>query len=115
MKVLYNGVHCSVAHTWQQLRVWKFCWHLVHRLFGFSHRAIAESLQSGVISPGSQDNPETGPTTTTTQPMPRDTSVDDDLRLALEMSQRELEDAEKRRREEEDELNRIIQLSLTDK
>lgn len=47
--------------------------------------------------------------------MPRDTSVDDDLRLALEMSQRELEDAEKRRREEEDELNRIIQLSLTDK
>ncbi|XP_064612137.1 ankyrin repeat domain-containing protein 13B-like isoform X2 [Liolophura sinensis] len=78
-------------------------------------RAIAESLQSGVISPGSEENPETGPSTTTTQPLPRDTSLDDDLRLALEMSQRELEDTEKRRREEEEELNRIIQLSLTDK
>ncbi|XP_062408088.1 ankyrin repeat domain-containing protein 13B [Sardina pilchardus] len=42
-------------------------------------------------------------------------SYDEQLRLAMELSARELHEAELRRRQEEEELQRIIQLSLTEK
>ena len=50
-------------------------------------------------------------------PVPRPPRVDDDeqLRLALEMSQRELAEDDKRRKQEEEELEMILRLSLTEK
>ncbi|MBN3292290.1 AN13D protein, partial [Polypterus senegalus] len=43
------------------------------------------------------------------------TSFDEQLRLAMELSSREQEERDRRWREEEEELQRILQLSLTDK
>lgn len=45
----------------------------------------------------------------------RSDSGDDQLRLAMAISQREADGVEARRKQEEEELERIIQLSLTDK
>ena len=80
---------------------------------------------------GSADSPESNngvPNTTNNAPnnpvtaAPRGRSLYDEesqLRLALELSQNDMMDAEQRRserqRQEEEELERIIQLSLTEK
>ncbi|TRY83907.1 hypothetical protein DNTS_014655 [Danionella cerebrum] len=42
-------------------------------------------------------------------------SFDEQLRIAMELSCREQEDLDRKRREEEEELERILQLSLTEK
>ena len=41
--------------------------------------------------------------------------IDEQMQLALELSRRELEETERRHKEEEEELDRILKLSLTEK
>ncbi|XP_072163526.1 ankyrin repeat domain-containing protein 13D-like [Diadema setosum] len=103
-------------------------------------RAIQESLllsQTDESNNPSTDRPQSPPTANhvsaadnaplpppiTTSPLPARPPTegipavarDDDLQLALELSERERLEAERRRKEEEEELQRIIQLSLTEK
>lgn len=52
---------------------------------------------------------------TPTKKQPTTCSYDEQLRIAMEISAREQEEAELRRRQEEAELQRIIQLSLMEK
>ncbi|XP_072024246.1 ankyrin repeat domain-containing protein 13D-like [Amphiura filiformis] len=92
-------------------------------------RAIQESLlvtPSGdspnhAITNGRQE-PTTLPVQPPELPPPRiptegvcSPDVDGELRMALEISEREMKEAEIRRKQEEEELERIIQLSLTEK
>jgi len=78
-------------------------------------RAIAESiaLQSG-HPPVCEQIPEYTP-----QEEQNDTSgsvsIDEQLRLALVLSQQQNQEDEQRRRQEEEELDRILQLSLQEK
>ncbi|XP_033119326.1 ankyrin repeat domain-containing protein 13D-like [Anneissia japonica] len=74
-------------------------------------RAIQESLQESRPN-GSNQN-----TTTQGQQMcnTNAASMDEQMLLALQISQQELDAQEKQRKEEEDELQRIIALSLTEK
>ena len=83
----------------------------------YLYRAIAESiaLQSG------------NPADSISVPLPEYTArqehidnscpspLDEQLRLALVLSQQEEQDLEQRRKQEEDELEMILKLSLTDK
>ena len=70
------------------------------------HRAIRASLQ-----------PQQ--TTSTVQPVmrvaPRVTAVDNDLEMALELSRVQVSEDERRRLQEEEELQKVLQLSLMDK
>ncbi len=100
-------------------------------MFVTLHRAIQESLlisQSGdspnhTITNGQQEPPNLPlPIQPPEPPPPRiptegisSPDLDGELRLALELSEREMKEAETRRKQEEEELERIIQLSLTEK
>ena len=79
----------------------------------FPYRAIEESiaLQSGK-PPDFLPIPEY-----TEQQEHIDTSqdIDEQLRLALALSQQDINDSERRRKQEEEELEMILKLSLTDK
>lgn len=69
-------------------------------------RAIAESL---ALQSGDTTYPEILPETNSSS------NLDDDLRLALQLSQQTLTEDEKRRKEEEEELERILKLSMQEK
>lgn len=78
-------------------------------------RAIEESLALGVSSDLSDENliaPEVITEPAEIQPL---NLLDNQLRLALELSAREQNEMERRRREEEEMLERVLQLSLTEK
>ncbi|KAM9446653.1 ankyrin repeat domain-containing protein 13A [Clarias gariepinus] len=78
---------------------------------GVSTHSMAESSSDGNVSEGVLvDLSETTPTSTDSA-----SSLDSDLRLAMELSARAQEEEEKKRKEEEEELARILQLSLTEK
>ncbi|KTF87860.1 hypothetical protein cypCar_00026736, partial [Cyprinus carpio] len=64
-------------------------------------------------TPQHKPNPVESPRSTSTNKPPR--SYDEQLRLAMALSAREQEEAELRQRREEEELQRIIQLSLMEK
>lgn len=64
-------------------------------------------------TPQHKPSPAESPRGTPTNKPPR--SYDEQLRLAMELSAREQEEAELRQRREEEELQRIIQLSLMEK
>uniref|UniRef100_A0A8C7IC18 Ankyrin repeat domain 13B n=1 Tax=Oncorhynchus kisutch TaxID=8019 RepID=A0A8C7IC18_ONCKI len=74
-------------------------------------------LQRSVLSPTPQHRPcpPASLCNTPTKKPPTTCSYDQQLRLAMEMSAREQAEAELRRRQEEEELQRIIQLSLLEK
>ncbi|PVD33068.1 hypothetical protein C0Q70_08517 [Pomacea canaliculata] len=76
-------------------------------------RAIAASLMN---TPSSAPMAMEGPAARSVPPAPR-ALVDDEeqLRLALQLSQQDAEAAAEQQRQEEEELERILQLSLTDK
>ncbi|XP_041456412.1 ankyrin repeat domain-containing protein 13D-like [Lytechinus variegatus] len=88
--------------------------------------AVQSQLPPGAALP---PQPSPGANTTTkppitTSPLPArpapigcefSANRDDELRLALELSERERLEADKRRQEEDEELQRILQLSLTEK
>uniref|UniRef100_A0A9J7ZBF0 Ankyrin repeat domain 13B n=1 Tax=Cyprinus carpio carpio TaxID=630221 RepID=A0A9J7ZBF0_CYPCA len=65
------------------------------------------------LTPQHKPNPVESPRSTSTNKPPR--SYDEQLRLAMALSAREQEEAELRQRREEEELQRIIQLSLMEK
>lgn len=69
-------------------------------------RAIAESLS---LQSGDTTYPEILPETNSSS------NLDDDIRLALQLSQQTLTEDEKRRKEEEEELERILKLSMQEK
>lgn len=71
-----------------------------------SSRAIAESLS---LQSGDTTYPEILPETNSSS------NLDDDIRLALQLSQQTLTEDEKRRKEEEEELERILKLSMQEK
>ena len=82
-------------------------------------RAIAESiaLQSGRPVDGGQGS-DTIPEYSDAEErldLELPTGISDDLRIAIQLSERENMEAERLRRQEEEELNRILQLSLTEK
>ncbi|KAJ8795673.1 hypothetical protein J1605_002435 [Eschrichtius robustus] len=68
-------------------------------------RALQESLQMS-IEPGGPGSPLGTP--------PAPPSFEEQLRLALELSSREEEERERRGRQEEEDLQRVLQLSLTE-
>uniref|UniRef100_A0AAY4BSR1 Ankyrin repeat domain-containing protein n=1 Tax=Denticeps clupeoides TaxID=299321 RepID=A0AAY4BSR1_9TELE len=80
---------------------------------GGGETAAPTQLQSGSLS----EPPINSPPTSSSPPTPRapgaTSSFDEQLRLAMELSCREQEELD--RREEEEELERILQLSLTEK
>ncbi|XP_036716113.1 ankyrin repeat domain-containing protein 13D isoform X12 [Balaenoptera musculus] len=68
-------------------------------------RALQESLQMS-IEPGAPGSPHGTP--------PAPPSFEEQLRLALELSSREEEERERRGRQEEEDFQRVLQLSLTE-
>ncbi|XP_072350684.1 ankyrin repeat domain-containing protein 13D-like [Scyliorhinus torazame] len=80
-------------------------------------RALQESmLTHGGSGSGEDSNPSPAPTEPPSQPQQTAyPSFSEQLRLAMEQSSKEQEDLEKRWRQEEEELERILQLSLTEK
>uniref|UniRef100_G3TUD2 Ankyrin repeat domain 13D n=1 Tax=Loxodonta africana TaxID=9785 RepID=G3TUD2_LOXAF len=70
-------------------------------------RALQESLQL-CTEPGGPGSPHRTP------PSPAPPSFEEQLRLALELSSREQEERERRGQQEEEDLQRILQLSLTE-
>ncbi|XP_036909248.1 ankyrin repeat domain-containing protein 13D isoform X2 [Sturnira hondurensis] len=70
-------------------------------------RALQESLQLST-EPGGPGPPHRTP------PAPAPPSFEEQLRLALELSSREQEEQERRGRQEEEDLQRILRLSLTE-
>ena len=74
-------------------------------------RAIAESL---AIQSGNTTSPEI-PSEPNNSSSSNGVTLDDDLRLALQLSQQTLTEDEKRRQQEEEELERILKLSMQEK
>ena len=82
-----------------------------------SFRAIEESMKTaGQIPAGSPSEQRPLPQ------IPQENEdnayqgmIDEQMQLALELSRRELEEIERRCKEEEEELDRILKLSLTEK
>ncbi|KAF6101984.1 ankyrin repeat domain 13D [Phyllostomus discolor] len=70
-------------------------------------RALQESLQMST-EPGGPGSPHRTP------PAPAPPSFEEQLRLALELSSREQEERERRGQQEEEDLQRILRLSLTE-
>ncbi|XP_025142545.1 ankyrin repeat domain-containing protein 13D isoform X2 [Bubalus bubalis] len=70
-------------------------------------RALQESLRMST-EPGGPGSPHRTP------PTPAPPSFEEQLRLALELSSREQEERERRGQQEEEDLQRILQLSLTE-
>ncbi|XP_045039241.2 ankyrin repeat domain-containing protein 13D isoform X4 [Desmodus rotundus] len=70
-------------------------------------RALQESLQMST-EPGGPGSPHR------TSPAPAPPSFEEQLRLALELSSREQEERERRGQQEEEDLQRILRLSLTE-
>lgn len=70
-------------------------------------RALQESLRMST-EPGGLGSPHRTP------PTPAPPSFEEQLRLALELSSREQEERERRGQQEEEDLQRILQLSLTE-
>lgn len=70
-------------------------------------QALQESLQLSTESRGPESPQKTPPT-------PAPPSFEEQLRLALELSSREQEELERRGQQEEEDLQRILQLSLTE-
>uniref|UniRef100_A0A667YVK8 Ankyrin repeat domain 13B n=1 Tax=Myripristis murdjan TaxID=586833 RepID=A0A667YVK8_9TELE len=66
-------------------------------------------------TPQHKPRPPSSLSSTPTKKQPPTCSYDEQLRIAMEISAREQEEAEFRRRQEEEELQRIIQLSLMEK
>ncbi|KAM4627935.1 ankyrin repeat domain-containing protein 13B [Polymixia lowei] len=66
-------------------------------------------------TPQHKPRPASSLSSTPTKKQPTTCSYNEQLRIAMEISAREQEEAELRRRREEDELQRIIQLSLMEK
>uniref|UniRef100_A0A3P8V349 Ankyrin repeat domain 13B n=1 Tax=Cynoglossus semilaevis TaxID=244447 RepID=A0A3P8V349_CYNSE len=66
-------------------------------------------------TPQHKPRPASGLCSTPSKKQPTTCSYDEQLRIAMEISAREQEEAELRQRQEEEELQRIIQLSLMDK
>ncbi|XP_071766190.2 ankyrin repeat domain-containing protein 13B isoform X1 [Centroberyx gerrardi] len=66
-------------------------------------------------TPQHKPRPPSSLCSTPTKKQPTPCSYDEQLRIAMEISAREQEEAELRRRQEEEELQRIIQLSLMEK
>jgi len=70
-------------------------------------RALQESLRMST-EPNGPESPHRTP------PAPAPPSFEEQLRLALELSSREHEEQERRGQQEEEDLQRILQLSLTE-
>lgn len=66
-------------------------------------------------SPQNKPRPPSSLCSTPTKKKPNTCSYNEQLRIAMEISAREQEEAELRRQREEEELQRIIQLSLMEK
>ncbi|GLD72638.1 ankyrin repeat domain-containing protein 13B [Lates japonicus] len=66
-------------------------------------------------TPQHKPRPPSSLCSTPSKKQPTTCSYDEQLRIAMEISAREQEEAELRRRQEEEELQRIIQLSLMEK
>ncbi|XP_054454217.1 ankyrin repeat domain-containing protein 13D [Anoplopoma fimbria] len=82
----------------------------------------ADSNQPAAISPSDPTPTANSPLSYSTVTDPRlsghfgvESSFDEQLRIAMEMSCREQEEMDRKQKEEEDELERILQLSLTEK
>ncbi|XP_071389378.1 ankyrin repeat domain-containing protein 13B isoform X2 [Centroberyx affinis] len=71
--------------------------------------------RSAPRTPQHKPRPPSSLCSTPTKKQPTTCSYDEQLRIAMEISAREQEEAELRRRQEEEELQRIIQLSLMEK
>ncbi|XP_071766191.1 ankyrin repeat domain-containing protein 13B isoform X2 [Centroberyx gerrardi] len=71
--------------------------------------------RSAPRTPQHKPRPPSSLCSTPTKKQPTPCSYDEQLRIAMEISAREQEEAELRRRQEEEELQRIIQLSLMEK
>ncbi|XP_004682632.1 PREDICTED: ankyrin repeat domain-containing protein 13D [Condylura cristata] len=72
-------------------------------------RALQESLRISA-EPGGPGSPQSAPPA----PAPAQPSFEEQLRLALELSSREQEEQERRGQQEEEDLQRILRLSLTE-
>lgn len=70
-------------------------------------RALQESLRMST-EPNGPESPHRTP------PAPAPPSFEEQLRLALELSSREQEERERRGQQEEEDLQRILRLSLTE-
>lgn len=66
-------------------------------------------------TPQHKPRPPSSLCSTPSKKQPTTCSYDEQLRIAMEISAREQEEAELRRRQEEEDLQRIIQLSLMEK
>ena len=66
-------------------------------------------------TPQHKPRPPSSLCSTPSKKQPTTCSYDEQLRIAMEISAREQEEAELRRRQEEEELQRIIRLSLMEK
>lgn len=75
--------------------------------YAWPGRALQESLRMST-EPGGPGSPHRTP------PTPAPPSFEEQLRLALELSSREQEERERRGQQEEEDLQRILQLSLTE-
>lgn len=66
-------------------------------------------------TPQHKPRPASSLCSTPSKKQPPSCTYDEQLRIAMEISAREQEEADLRRRQEEEELQRIIQLSLMEK
>lgn len=116
IKSVFKGRCCSVK--WGGIWIWTYvkpptlkCNELLSQCFLFP-RAIAESL---AIQSGNTTSPEIPSEPNNSSSSSNGVTLDDDLRLALQLSQQTLTEDEKRRQQEEEELERILKLSMQEK
>ena len=101
MTLIYKGLYSSFQPI--------FCLLFIDIILTI-HRAIEESLLEysrfhvADEEPASADSPSYG-----------QQALDEDIQLAISLSRQELEQYQQRRREEEDMLERVLKLSMTEK